>query len=95
MENRQTGPEEIRKRLANLRAILPEFHQWAAREVFDEFLREYELELALHVACDYLLEPTTEAPTSELIEQIKILHEGMEIQDTCVAELEAKAQQLR
>jgi len=49
--------------------------------LFDEFVRETELGLALHTVCDYLLESETPRPEATTVEQIRALHTSMEIKD--------------
>jgi hypothetical protein len=60
-------------------------------QLFDEFVREDEWELALHLVCDYLLEPKTQGPPTAAIQQIEALHGAMQITDTCAADLRRKA----
>ena len=78
---------EVEQKLANLRDIVPIEWNPEAVPLFDEFVREHEWGLALHIVCDYLLEPTTPSAPQGLIEQIESLHKTMEIQDSCVTEL--------
>jgi hypothetical protein len=77
----------MKERLASLRAVLSTGNGTNSLELFDEFVQQHEWELALHVVCDHLLEPTAQAAPSGVIQQIKSLHEAMGIQDTCVADL--------
>lgn len=60
-------------------------------QLFDEFVREDEWELALHLVCDYLLKPEIQAPQIAIIEQIENLHQLMKIVDGCAADLRRKA----
>ena len=57
---------------------------------FDEFVREHEFDLALHLICDSVLESTTQ-PATALIQKIEDLHAAMKIEDNCVASLQDKA----
>lgn len=92
MENQRTWQEEIEQNLASLRAVLSEGRSQAAHQVFGEFVREHEWGLALHVVCDYLLEPTVQAAPEAVMQQIQSLHEVMAIEDNCVADLRRKAE---
>jgi hypothetical protein len=60
-------------------------------ELFDEFIREHEFGLALHLICDHLLESTRQPATATLIQQIQALHVAMKVEDNCVPRLRAKA----
>jgi len=62
-------------------------------QFFDDFVREHEWGLALHVVCDYLLEPEVQAVPLAVIQQIEALHEAMGIVDTCATDLRRKAGQ--
>jgi hypothetical protein len=82
--------ENLRERLRDLRPVLlrnPCSQSYL--EFFDEWVREYEFDLALHAVCDYLLEQNT-VPENITIEQISSLHEAMDIQDECVNRLRLK-----
>jgi hypothetical protein len=59
--------------------------------LFDEFVRECELGLALHAVCDYLLESGSPRPGPSVIERIDALHRSMKIQDDCVDRLRQRA----
>jgi hypothetical protein len=59
--------------------------------LFDEFLREHEFGLALETLCDFLLEPKTQLMSESLLEQIKNLHQLMNVKDACVQNLRQKA----
>ena len=93
MEDQRAGQEQVKEKLAQLRAMLSTGSGFNSWEVFDEFVREHEWGLALHVVCDYLLEPTAQAAPEAVIQEIQSLHETMGIEDTCVADLRRKAQQ--
>jgi hypothetical protein len=47
----------VAAQLQSLRPILLTEHGHSFLDLFDEFMREQEFELALHVVCDYILEP--------------------------------------
>jgi len=53
-------------------------------DLFDGFVREAELGLALHAICDYLLEPDAPLAEGTVIENIQALHSSMELEDDCV-----------
>lgn len=59
--------------------------------LFDEFLREHEFGLALETLCDFLLESKTPLVSESLLEQIKDLHQLMNLEDACVQNLREKA----
>lgn len=54
-----------------------------AGEIFDEFIEQNELELALHAICDFLLEREQVAVEERDVEAIEALHEQMQITDEC------------
>jgi hypothetical protein len=57
------------------------------RPIFDEYLDANELELALHVACDALLERTHNKPTAAVLGVIEDCHKAMDLQDDCTEKL--------
>ena len=57
------------------------------REAFDEYLEANELELALHSACDALLESPSDKPSAEVLKKIEDLHKAMELRDDCIERL--------
>jgi hypothetical protein len=59
------------------------------RTFFDEYLSENELELALHAACDALLEKPRRACSEEVVKLISDAHNAMELHDGCVEALRA------
>jgi hypothetical protein len=59
------------------------------REWFDEYLEANELELALHSACEALLESPHDKPSAEVLKKIQDSHEAMDLQDDCVERLRA------
>jgi len=88
----QSGmPTDIRQILASLRNVVSNGMEWNpdAHAVFDEFIREHEWSLALHVVWDCLLEQAT-LPEPALVEQIETLHDMMAIEDSCVMKLRQK-----
>jgi hypothetical protein len=87
-EEIETSQEDVvRQKLAGLRAVLEARQDSAWLAQFDEFIREHEWELALHVVCDHLLESKDHAERPEVLDQIAALHEAIGIKDTCVADL--------
>jgi hypothetical protein len=91
MTNRDISRQELKDQLEVLKDLLPKGVDPKCSKLFDEFMREHEFGLALHVICDYLLEPTTQSATAAIIQQIQILHAAMKIEDDCVADLQKKA----
>jgi len=57
------------------------------RTAFDEFLDANELELALHVACDALLEETHNKPSTVVLRLIEDAHQAMDLRDDCAERL--------
>jgi hypothetical protein len=60
---------------------------WGCREAFDGYLEANELELALHSACDALLESPYDKPSVEVLEKIEDAHKAMDLRDDCVERL--------
>ena len=89
MTNQQISWYELKAQLQELKEGLPEGVDLKRPPLFDEFLREHEFELALHVLCDYLLEPTTQPAAPTVVKLIEKLHASMQIVDNCVADLHA------
>ena len=82
--------EELKRKFVRLKAILPTGRDGNSSKIVDEFVREHEWELALHVVCDYLLEPTTQVVPAAAVQEIQSLHEALGIEDNCVADLRGK-----
>jgi hypothetical protein len=80
--------KELVIQLQSLRPIMLTDHSHSFLDLFDEFMREQEFELALHVVCDYILEPNSPNVTKSTVEQIRRLHTAMEIADSCVEKLQ-------
>lgn len=57
------------------------------RKTFDDYLEANELELALHSACDALLESPIHKPSADVLKKIQGCHEAMELRDDCVGRL--------
>jgi hypothetical protein len=89
-KNNQNALQEMTLKLKNLSPLLPTAGN-NAKEFFDDFVREHEWELALHVVCDHLLEPATKAAPINVIEEIGSLHKVMGLADNCAAALRRKA----
>lgn len=83
--------QELKRHLEILKNAISKDLDANYSELFNEFIREHEFGLALHVVCDHLLESTRQPVTAILIKQIQALHVAMKIQDNCVAGLRAKA----
>jgi hypothetical protein len=78
----------MRERLLELRTSLgdnKEVQLW-----LDEYLEANELELALHVICDFLLERTSRQIETEELTLIRTLHEQMNIADDCCSRLQQR-----
>ena len=90
--NQPAWRQEMAQKLGTLKPLLSTGGD-DANQLFDDFVREQEWGLALHVVCDYLLEPKTQAAPTAAIEQIEALHETMGMEDTCAADLRRKAGQ--
>jgi hypothetical protein len=57
---------------------------------FEESLAANELEVALHALCDFLLERSSLPVSSAVLEQVKDLHDLMQLEDNCVEKLKQK-----
>jgi hypothetical protein len=57
------------------------------REAFDEYLEANELELALHSACEALLDSPYDKPSAEVLKRIEDAHKAMDLRDDCVERL--------
>ena len=88
--NQSAWRQEVVQKLASLRPVLSTGGD-DLNQLFDEFVREHEWGLALHLVCDYLLEPKSQAAPTAVIRQIETLHEAMGIVDACVADLRGRA----
>jgi hypothetical protein len=74
--------------LRELRAALENHPVFpSCREAFDEYLEANELELALHSACDALLESPYDRPSDEVLKKIEDAHKAMDLRDDCVERL--------
>lgn len=60
---------------------------------FDEFLAQNELELALHVACDFLLSHQGIPINRDTLTAIESAHAAMDIEDDCLLKLQRKCRQ--
>jgi hypothetical protein len=59
-------------------------------QFFDEYLGASEFELALHILCNFFLEPATPEISEEALNEIRVLHKAMELEDDCVERLQRK-----
>jgi hypothetical protein len=83
---------DVTVELETLRAAFPPSERAEkALRLFDEFLSENELDLALHVLCDFLLETGTGSTTPDLRSRLERLHAVMGIVDDCVVRLQPDA----
>ena len=74
--------------LRELRTALEDHPAFQSRrEAFDESLEANELELALHPACDALLDSPHDRPSAEVLKKIEDAHNAMELRDDCVERL--------
>ena len=85
--NQEAWRRDIKGQLDGLRAALPSPLGAKSSSFFDEFIREHEFGLALHVICDHLLEPATQPASAAIIQEIQSLHRLMNIEDDCVSDL--------
>jgi hypothetical protein len=85
----------LKARLESLRVVfLTGIKAEAYSALFNEFLAEWELGLALEVLCDFLLEPNV-PPVSEVeLNEIASLHTLMEVEDQCFLRLREKRRDL-
>jgi hypothetical protein len=93
MNNLHSHFRDVTERLRPLRNVFsdgPEGSKY--RNFFDEYLSVNELELALHAACDFLLEATTPAASEATMAQIGELHRLMKLEDDCSKRLKGKSQ---
>jgi hypothetical protein len=80
---------ELSNRILQLRSLLSGARDQTF-EIFDEFLREHEFDLALHVVCDFLIASPTVCLSSAVFNEIRDLHKQMGIEDRCISDLEKK-----
>jgi hypothetical protein len=74
--------------LRELRAALGDHAVFRSRrDTFDEYLEANELELALHSACEALLESPYDKPSPEVLKKIEESHKAMDLRDDCVKRL--------
>jgi hypothetical protein len=81
--------ETLKKSLATLSEVFVADGASSYKESFDEFMREHEFGLALHSVCDYLISEGVGQITLDRIILIQELHSAMQLQDSCVSELES------
>ena len=86
-----TNYVELTNRTMRLRPLLAGSDE-QSHELFDEFLREHEFDLALHVVCDFLIESPAVSVSVSLLSEIHDLHEMMNLKDQCVPDLEKQLQ---
>jgi len=88
---------EIAERLDELRVVFNRKtgKQDAYLHIFDEFIEESQYFAALHVICDYLMEPVNPILDAALVEKISEIHDLMQLEDYCVEMLRAKISPLQ
>jgi hypothetical protein len=62
-------------------------HDGGFLNLFDEFMRENELGLALDVVCDFILGPDSPRIDGATIDRLEALHLAMNMKDDCVERL--------
>jgi hypothetical protein len=83
--------EEIFRQLAGLRLALCDLSQHdQALENFDDFVEHHEFEIALHSACDRLLDSGLSV-SDETLGFVSQLHRLMKLDDDCAARLSRQA----
>jgi hypothetical protein len=60
------------------------------REFFEQYLDENELELALHIVCEYILESPASMIGPSVLANIEEAHRAMDLQDDCVEKIRLK-----
>jgi len=78
--------ELVRKKLTVLGSDCEAWLEGSSRELFYDFMRADEYDLALHVVCDQVLEQSA-VISEHAIGQIEELHRLMGIRDDCVAKM--------
>jgi hypothetical protein len=84
----RSATEELQAQLQSLRPILVTESGHSFLDLFDEFMQQHELGLALHAVCDYILRPDSPRVSQSSVDQIHLLHAAMKIEDQCVEELQ-------
>ncbi len=79
MTNQQISWHELEAQLQKLKDGLSDGVDLERSKLFDEFMREHEFGLALHLLCDYLLEPTTQPAAPTIVKLVEKLHASMQI----------------
>jgi hypothetical protein len=84
----QAHYDHVSALLRALRTALEDDAVFRSRgEIFDEYLEANELELALHSACDALLERPHGKPSAAVLMYIDDSHKAMDLRDDCVERL--------
>lgn len=60
------------------------------REFFDEYLDANELELALHILSEYILETPTSITTPSVLARIEDAHRAIDLQNDCIERIRLK-----
>ena len=82
--------KELQAQLQSLRPVLLTERGHSYLEIFDEFVQQHELGLALHAVCDFILDPDSPQVDESTVDQIQRLHAAMKIDDRCVEELRSR-----
>lgn len=88
MKENEVTFKAIEKSLTTLANALITDNTATYREWFDEFMREGEYSLALHILCDYLSLEEKALITTDRIMIVQELHSMMMLDCNCVSELE-------
>jgi hypothetical protein len=83
---------DVFERLDELRSVFDRktVKQDGYLRAFDEFMEENEFVVALHVLCDFLLEPEYSAIEPSLVDKIAEIHRILQLEDYCVELLNSK-----
>jgi hypothetical protein len=90
LEMGENAMNELQAQLQVLRPVLLTEKARSFLDLFDEFMEQREFGLALHVVCDFFLDPNSPRVSGSIIDQIQRLHAVMRIDDRCVEELQSQ-----
>jgi hypothetical protein len=94
MTNLVSHLRELKAKLEELRPLLTgTVAVGGYLEFFDEFVREQEFDLALHMICDFVIDENVPQIDPAVVERIRAIHQSMQIQDDCVERIKAKFSQ--
>jgi len=90
----QAHYEHVAALLQPLRAVFDtEAAHGQQREFFDELLAANELEIALHLACSFLLDSLIPVFDASVLARIETAHRAMDLHDDCVEKLRSISSQ--